>query len=489
MPVRPFSRARGWLLPPSLDEVVAADHPVRFVAMFADELEAATWVELGIAPEGAAEGAPGYAPRLLLGVWLYGFMTGVRSCRKLEAACREQLPYLWLTGNQHPDHNTLWRFYQAHRQGMRALLKRTVRTAVRLGLVDLALQAIDGTKVQANAAKNRTYTAAGLEKLLARTDQAIDDLEAQNRTSGTPPPAKLPAKLRRTQALRERVQAALAELQADGGPMRRNLTDADAGLMKAKQGIIAGYNAQAVVSPLAAEVAGRTGLLITAAEVVTDPTDVAQLLPMCAAAEATSGERAALTLADAGYHSGPNLAACAELGQPVVMPEAGRKALAGPYHKHAFVYDGQTDRYTCPEGQTLRFVGQKRRAGEAAVRVYQGEAAICQACPAFGTCTTNRQGRNLEAGPEDAHLRRHRDWMATEDAQAAYRRRKETVEPSFGILKEQQGARQFLLRGMGNVPAEWSLLATAFNLRSLAQVWRRWSGEPRAVLLAGGAMV
>ncbi len=70
-------------------------------------------------------------------------MTGVRSCRKLEAACRDQIPYLWLTGWQHPDHNTLWRFYKGHRQVMRKLFERTVRSAVTMKLVDLAVQAVD----------------------------------------------------------------------------------------------------------------------------------------------------------------------------------------------------------------------------------------------------------------------------------------------------------------------------------------------------------
>ena len=99
-------------------------------------------------------------------------MTGARSCRKLEAACRDQIPFLWLGRCQHPDHNTLWRFYQAHRATMRGLLKHTVRTVVEVGLVDLAVQALDGTKVAANA--------AGLERLLARTEAAIENLEAQN---------------------------------------------------------------------------------------------------------------------------------------------------------------------------------------------------------------------------------------------------------------------------------------------------------------------
>ena len=76
--------------------------------------------------------------RALLSVWLYGFMTGVRSCRRPEAAYRDQIPYLWLTGWQHPDHNTLWRFYKGHRQSMRKLFERTVSTAVTMELVDLA---------------------------------------------------------------------------------------------------------------------------------------------------------------------------------------------------------------------------------------------------------------------------------------------------------------------------------------------------------------
>ena len=60
----------------------------------------------------------------MLCVWLYGFMTGVRSCRKLETACREQLSFLWLTGWQHPDHNTLWRFYKGHEEAMRKPFKQ-----------------------------------------------------------------------------------------------------------------------------------------------------------------------------------------------------------------------------------------------------------------------------------------------------------------------------------------------------------------------------
>ncbi len=107
MPFREMSREQAWLLPPSLEELIPMDHPARFVAEFAGALGQEGWAELEVQMDGDSLGAPAYHPRTMLCVWLYGFMTGVRSCRKLEVACREQLPYLWLTGWQHPDHNTL----------------------------------------------------------------------------------------------------------------------------------------------------------------------------------------------------------------------------------------------------------------------------------------------------------------------------------------------------------------------------------------------
>ena len=81
MPIRPFGREWTFLFPPTLEELVPADHPARYVAAFVDGLGRAGWLELGVAPEGEARGAPGYAPAALLGAWLYGFMTGVRSSK------------------------------------------------------------------------------------------------------------------------------------------------------------------------------------------------------------------------------------------------------------------------------------------------------------------------------------------------------------------------------------------------------------------------
>jgi len=370
MPVRSFSRQGQWLLPPLVDELIPESHPARFVAAFVDQLDVAVWWSLGITQGGEKEGAPAYHPALLLSVWLYGFMTKVRSSRRLEAACHEQLPYLWLSSNQKPDHNTLWRFYKDHRQEMRKLLRLTVRTAVEMDLIDLAVQAVDGTRLAANASPDQTYNKGGLEKLLERVEAAIADLEAQNSTGGDKPASDLPKELQQAQALQTRVKAALETLgREDEHRSYINLSDDEAALLKTRGGYVVGYNAQAMASPLKPGPGEkRGGHFVTAVEVVNE-VDNHQLLPMMEEAEANSGVAAEITLADAGYHSGANLAACEAQSRRVVMPESQAKALQGPYHKDAFLYNSESDTYTLPAWPETALRRDQGRPGERAALV------------------------------------------------------------------------------------------------------------------------
>ncbi len=483
MPLYPLNREQSWLLPPTLNDLIPGDHPARFVAEFVDALDRMVWAEMGIDLEGNPLGAPAYHPRALLSVWLYGFMTGTRTSRKLEIACRDQMPYLWLTGWEYPDHNTLWRFYKEHRAFMRGLFKRTVRTAVNMGLVDMAVQAIDGTKIAGNASKDRTYDAAQLQRLLEKTETAIKDLEAQNETGAEPPPVHLPKELADKQRLRVQVKAAMEGL-AEEDKKRVNLTDSDTGLLKAsrRQGMVAGYNLEAAVSHTKVSEAGKRNLVITAVDVGPQQSDINELVPMLEQSEGNMETRTDMSLADAGFHSGPNLEACEQRRQVVVMPEPQEKALENPFHKDHFVYDCNSDSYVCPHGQTLKF-NRMKYTRSTLMRQYCASGTTCRGCPAFGNCTKDHRGRRLEIGPHEAQLRRHRQWMATQEAKDAYRQRMILPEPAFGILKEQQGARRFLLRGLANVRAEAILLATAFNLRSLHSWWKEWSAERQRTLI------
>ena len=274
-----------------------------------------------------------------------------------------------------------------------------------------------------------TLDAAGLKRLLVRLGAAVDALEAQNEGSEDASPVHLPAELAEKEALRERVRSAMEKLAGSEELERINLTDEDARLMKSRQGIVPAYNAQAMVSPVV-RADGSGGMVITAAEVVTDPNDFGQLEPMMERAEEATEVRSAMTLAD----SGRNVETYEERGQRVAMPESQDRALRGRYHKDRFIYDAERDSYLCPEGRRLRFTRTKRTRGTL-MKLYRGSGSVCRACPAFGVCTKDgRHGRALEIGPHDDALKRHRAWMSTDEAAAAYRRRQGLVEPVFGII-------------------------------------------------------
>ena len=199
-----------------------------------------------------------------------------------------------------------------------------------MDLIDLTLQAVDGTKVGANATGDRTLDGEGLERLLRRVDQSLKELEAENETGEGAAPAHLPDELTEKTALREKVRRAMDELSERSELRQINLTDKDARLMRTRRGIAPCYNAQAMVSPTKTDTGGK-GMLITAVEVADDPDDHSQLVPMLQRAEETTGLRSETTLADAGYHSGSNLQQCGLRDQQVVMPEAQRPG-TGPPH-------------------------------------------------------------------------------------------------------------------------------------------------------------
>jgi transposase len=162
--------AQRFLLPPALDEWVAPTHPVRFVRDFVDALDLS---ELGIEEPEADEGRPPYAPDLLLKVWLFGYMERIRSTRGLEKACLQVMPFLWLTGNLHPDHNTLWRFFKKNRKALPKLFRQLVRTATKAGLVGFVLHALDGTKLTAASSTDEAVHRKALDERLKQLDELI----------------------------------------------------------------------------------------------------------------------------------------------------------------------------------------------------------------------------------------------------------------------------------------------------------------------------
>jgi transposase len=449
-----------FLFPPALEDWINKDHPVRFIREFVDQQNLAA---LGFAMPISNEGRPAYAPSLLLKIWLYGYYQRLRSTRKLEAACREQLPLLWLTGNIAPDHNSLWRFWRDNQVALRKLFKQSVQLAVKAGLVGLALQVLDGTKIQAVAADEGGWSKAHMEKLLAALDAELNEqdkqLETEQPTDKTLA-CRLPAQLEDRQALRETVKAGLAQLEQDDRS-HYHPPEPEARRMKCGDRRPFAYNAQVVVDE-------RCGMVV-AAEVTVDEYDSAQLAPMLKEAQSNLGATKAVpSVADGGYGSGAQVAQAQTEGLDVVVtPIVGGMQKENGYSAQHFHYDAAAATVSCPQKQKLDFNRETMQKGQL-IKEYR---CHIKDCPAAALCKDKKGRRVIEIWPHTAAVQEMRERLKGAEAQERLSKRGRIVEKHFANVKQHEGFRRWTVRGFENVRTQWALLNLTSNLRVLAKNW------------------
>jgi transposase len=464
-----------FLFPPALEDWVPADHPARFLREFVDQLDLPA---LGFAIPSASEGRPPYAPSLLLKIWLYGYFHRLRATRKLEAACREHLTLLWLTGLIAPDHNSLWRFWHDNRKPLRQVFRQSAQLAVRAGAVGLVLQALDGTKIEAAASGYSGWSKEYMEKLLAALDAALDQTElALLQESHQAPGYRLPAGLAQRNALREQVKTGLAQL-ADDDRNHYHPVEPEARRMKVGDVNRFAYNAQAVAD-------SKEGVIV-ACEAGRQETDTGQLAPMIEQARdnlGVSGEDT-LTLADAGYGAGADLQAAQDKGLSVLAPPAeGKPAHDNPYASQHFSYDPKARALTCPQGRWLDHEGHTTKAGQRVERY----RCHCRDCPVRAQCTRDPKGRQVEIWPHAAAVQAMRSRLHTPLGNAQYQQRSQIIERRFGQIKQHEGFRRWTVWGLESVRTQWSLICATLNLRILYQRWKQGSPVRPRTTAAGTA--
>lgn len=437
----PFSRDQAFLLPPDAKDWLPADDVAHFVVAAVDRVPLGAFAVRPI-PGGKAQ----YHPRLLLALLIYCYANGIFSSRRIERATHRDIGVRYVAANLHPDHDTIAAFRRANRAAFEAAFLQVLLLAKESGLLRLGTVAIDGTKLDANASKIRsvrydrakelrTKLAADIAELTARAEAA--DAEA------TPDPQALPAEIARREALKAKLDAACARLEEqaraeaeaarpdyeakkavydaktgrrgrppkppedDPPPTRQsNLTDPDSALMRRSDAheYRQAYNAQAVVCAEGSQLILATNLTACPSDA---PSFAATILGMAHGIGLPK-----TTLADAGFASAEAVAALeAQKVEPLVA--VGRTQPHRPY-----------DFRPPPDPKPPRRVSEPWRL-------------------------------TMQAKLE------------TEDARKLYARRKQTVEPVFGIIKSVIGFTRFRLRGLANAAAEWTLIALAYNCRRL----------------------
>jgi transposase len=454
-----------FLFPPALEDWVAQDHPARFLREFVGQLDLGA---LGFRnPEPGAEGRPAYASTLLLTIWLFGYLHRIRSTRKLEIACREQLSLLWLTGMIQPDHNSLWRFWRDNKKALRAVFKRSAQLAVELGLVGFVLQALDGTKIQAASSGHTGWNKKSLEALVQALDRELDQTEAQIEQEGSPaagPGYRLPESLADKQALRDKLRAGLEQMETIGRE-HHHPHESEARRMSCDGRNRFGYNAQAVVDDKAGVIVG--------AEVTNTENDSGLAVPMMQQAQENCGRQAAATVADSGYGNGKDIAQAAQAQMNLlVRPKGDGDAENKPYHAFNFRFEPQRDVVICPQNRELHYARDQKQKGQV-VRIFRCDHYDC---PVRSACTQDQRSRRfIEIWPHTVAVQAMRQKAKQTDATEQLRKRREVVERIFGHIKHHESWRRWTTRGLENVNAQWAMICCAFNLRL---IFRKWSAPP-----------
>jgi len=452
--------SQTFLLPPSLEDWIEADHPARFIRDFIESLD---FQVLGFRTLSCDTGRPPYSPQLLLSVWLFGYLRKIRSSRGLERACRDNISLLWLTGMHSPDHNTLWRFFSNNKTPLRRVFRQLVGVACTSGLVGLVVHAVDGTKIRSRSSDVSAWHKKELEALLQSVDSSIDEIFSDIESSEVSESGeyRLPDELVDAKKRRAEIRHALAELaEIDRAHMHPD--DPEARMIRSRGGTHLNYNAQVVVD--------RDSELIVAEEVVNAESDSEMLVEMIADVVGNVGEAAEETVGDGGYYSPGQLVRAEERGHGVLVPVKGDSGNRGRYNSSNFRYNESDDVYICPEGERLTYLRTRPNSrGKYMVRHYRCRNA--KDCPSRWDCSPRKKGRMIHRGEHEGAVSRQREKQASIRKQEIMRSRKWIVEPIFGQIKENMGFRRWTVTGIDNVRTQWSLICTAFNLKKLYKYW------------------
>lgn len=463
MAIRQGNREQMELLPPSIEQYVAEDAPVRVYDAFVESLDLD---ELGVLCETMKEGNPCYDPRAMVKLLVYGYSYGVRSSRKLEREVYYNLAFIWLMGGLKPDHKTIAEFRRKNKGALKKALKQCVRLCLKLDMIAGNVLFIDGSKIRANASIKNTWTMEKCHKVLEKTDKKIEALIAEaeaidKEEEGMPSLVSVKEKLGDARAVKERVKAIMEELR-NSGETTINMVDKECVRINSVHGTHAGYNAQIVVDD-------RHGL-IASCDVANINNDLGQFSVQVDKAQEELGKKCQIAVADSGYADTDDLAKVDEQGIQVIVPTqmiaSGREI--GKFDKRNFRYDAGKDCYICPGNNTLRYSGlTRKRKG----KIYQiSDKGDCLGCCNFGKCTTSRNGRKvMRLNAEELRDRLEREYILPQN-QAIYKKRQENAELPYGHIKRNLGVSSFLLRGLEGVRAEMSLLSICFNVRRMLSI-------------------
>ena len=477
------------------------------------------------------DGAPAYPPGMLLKVVLFAYSRGMISSRSIERACREQVTFIALSGDQAPHFTTIAGFVSHVGEHIAPLFAKVLYLCDQQGLIGREMFAIDGVKLPSNASKARSGTRAEFLERAAKLEKAAKAMLARHREEDakmeTPMEAKDAKRVARLQRDAKQMRGWLKVNPADrkgakGGIRKSNLTDNESAKMATSKGVIQGYCGVAVVDAKHQIVMGAEAHGTGSEQELLVPV-VSAMVPLMAkeAVEADPQQRqtrkgnkdnnaiyaspppatGTLITADAGYHSEANLAALAAMNinaliadnqmrqrderfadqgkhklQPDPLHDKGATPKTGLFRPIDFIYDADAGTCVCPAGKNLHSSGTHCTVNGRTHRKFQGSLGTCGNCALRAKClrhpdkTPTRQVAFFDKHQPSPlpHTQRMKEKIDSLEGRRLYGDRFATVEPVFGNLRHNKGLDRFTLRGQKKVDGQWKLYCMVQNIEKLA---------------------
>lgn len=451
----------------SLDTFIAHDNPVRVIDAFADQLELD---KLGfVANQIKSEGRPSYQSKLFLKIYLYGYVNGIRSSRKLERECMRNIEMQWLCGRLVPNYHTIADFRKVNHHALRNMFKLFVAFLKDEQLIAGEIIAIDGTKSRAHNSKKNNYNPKKIDRHLNyiedKSNQYLNMLDANDAAQTTD--LTIPDIKTKLQQLKERkikYELIARQLQQSNQP-QVSTTDADArALLVQGQVVEVCYNTQAAVD--------AKHKLVVATHTI-NRNDRNAMSAIALEAKHNLETHTLTALLDKGYHNGREIQTCKDNNITTICAQqeivnSNEKGTTPEYLVTKFIYNETDDTYTCPQGETLQTKGtwhyKQRTERSTGYRFKKYRTPQCKTCPVKNLCTGKAKGgREIERSEfakavEENAARYHTN-------KELYRTRQEINEHIFGTIKRVWGYYYTNLKGLQKVNGEWSLIMLCYNLK------------------------
>jgi len=464
------------LLPVCLEDYVPENHVCRIIDAFTGQIDIAA---LGYKyAELKNNGCPPYDPRMMLNLYIYGYLHRVRSSRRLRDEAVRNVEVMWLLDGLRPDDKTICNFRKDNAKALKETFREFVLMCREAGLYGGELIATDSTKFLANNSLKNTHNEivvttelSRIEKRIVRYIEELEEADKEEAGEKETNSEEIKAVLEKLKRRKDKYEALKARVTEEG---EVSTVDPDARLMHSVgkgRDFEPGYNVQTVVD--------SKNHLIVDFELTNNPRDNGNLYKMAWGAMEILGVNTITNLADKGYYNSKDITFCEEHGISclVAKPRPGGAKKAKGFSHEDFIYDKGSDTYTCPCGKVMWCRRTRTHVSGREYRDYANYAA-CTICQRKSECTTAKHREIQRQTCQDTvDIVDER----TRNNKALYQRRQEIVEHPFGTIKTVWGYRQFLCRTKPKVTAETALAYLAYNLRRVFNITR----ETRLQLVTG----